>query len=270
MFDLKSLEVAYTNILPSLVSVVSTTAFFFVLYYVTKFPLKTFLKRTGIQETLVRILIHTLYKWTLVLIALLVVLPQLGVDVTAALAGIGILGIAIGFAAKESLANIMAGFVIFSEKLYKTGEWIDVKGHYGQVKNITLRTTRIRTRDNVFVILPNNEIINNPVINSSAEGMLRVSASIGIAYKESVDEARKVLLQYMKGIEGVRSDPPPDVVVNSLGDSSVNLLARIWIDDAGKEISFRFKLIEGCKKALDEAGIEIPYPHREVFINQRK
>ena len=102
--------------------------------------------------------------------------------------------------------------------------------------------------------------------NYSEEGMVRITAKVGIAYQESVDAARTVLLKAVETIDGVRSEPAPSVVVDELADSSVNLLVRLWVDDAGTDPFYRFTLTEACKKALDEAGISIPFPQRDVHM----
>ena len=196
----------------------------------------------------------------------IVVLAQVGVNVTAAIAGVGVVGIAIGFAAKETLSNILSGFGIFIDHLYKRGDWVTIADKYGQVKEITLRTTKIRTLDNIFVIVPNAQVTQNPVTNYSEEGMVRISVAVGIAYRESIDEARTALLAGVAKIDGVRTEPAPAVVVDELGESSVNLKVRMWVDDAESDPFYRFTLTEACKKALDEAGISIPFPQRDMHM----
>jgi small conductance mechanosensitive channel len=244
--------------------------FFIMFYMVTSRLLRSALSRTAMQPSLVEVTVNSLYKWAIMIIAIISFLSQLGINVTAALAGVGVVGIAIGFAAKETLANILSGFSIFIDKLYRKGDWVTIAGKYGQVKSITLRTTKIRTLDNIFVIVPNSAITGEPVTNYSEEGMVRISAKVGIAYGESIDKAREVLLVAAGSIDGVRSDPSPAVVVDELADSSVNLLVRLWVDDAGSDPFYRFTLTEVCKKALDEAGITIPFPQRDVHLNTTK
>lgn len=249
---------------PSVLAIVLAIVISIIFYYVTARFFKSTLRKTAMRDALIDITVDSLYRWVLIIFVGIFILSQIGVDVTAALAGVGVVGLAIGFAAKETLANIMSGFGIFIDKLYRKGDWVEIAGQYGQVKDITLRTTKIRTLDNIFIILPNASVTNNPVINYSEEGMVRISAKIGIAYKESVDKARSVLLEAVRNIEGVRNEPEPQVVIEELADSSVNLLVRIWVDDAGSDKHFKFELNETCKRALNEAGIEIPFPQRVI------
>jgi len=254
---------------PNIVAGFLVAVFFIVFYLVTSRLLRSALSRTSMQFSLIEVTVSSLYKWAIMIIGFISFLSQLGINVTAALAGVGVAGIAIGLAAKETLSNIMSGFSIFIDKLYRKGDWVTIDGEYGQVKSITLRTTKIRTLDNIFVIVPNAAITASPVTNYSEEGMVRITAKIGIAYGESIDQAREVLINAASNIEGVRAEPAPAVVVDELADSSVNLLVRLWVDDAGTDPFYRFTLTEVCKKALDEAGITIPFPQRDVHMESK-
>lgn len=255
---------AVWSYVPNVVAGIVVAVFFIIFYSVTSRLLRAALARTAMQPSLIEVTVSSLYKWAIMVIAVIAFLSQLGINVTAALAGVGVVGIAIGFAAKETLANILSGFSIFIDKLYRKGDWVTIAGEYGQVKVITLRTTKIRTLDNIFVIVPNSAITGEPVTNYSEEGMVRITAEVGIAYSESIDDAREVLLKAARSIEGARLEPAPAVVVDKLDDSSVNLLVRLWVDDAGTDPFYRFTLTEVCKKALDEAKISIPFPQRDM------
>lgn len=263
-------KAVFVSWIPNIVSAIVAGSLVIIFYLVTSRILEEALRRTHMRPSLIKISIHSLYKWSLMIIAIIFILSQIGVDVTAALAGVGVVGLAVGFAAQQTLANIMAGFGIFIDDLYRTGDWVMIAGHYGQVKEITLRTTKIRTLDNVFIILPNSQVTSNPVTNYSEEGMVRITVKVGIAYKQPIEEARQVLLNAVQLIDGVRQDPAPVVVVDELADSSINLLVRIWVDDAGADQSYRFKLTETCKRALDDAGIPIPFPQRDVHLFEER
>jgi len=195
---------------------------------------------------------------------------QIGVNVTAALAGMGVAGIAVGFAAQDSLANSIAGFLIFWDKPFKVGDFVHVQDEYGEVTEITLRTTRIRTRNNTFVVMPNKEIIEDVLVNHSMYGETRVDIPVGIAYKESIDDARTALLRAVDEVDGVLAEPEPRVVVTGLGASSIDLEVRVWICEADTERPVYFRTVEACKKALDDAGIEIPFPHLQLFVDEVK
>lgn len=235
-------------------------------YLITRHALEVALKRTHMQPSLVKISVRSLYKWLIIILTTIFALSQLGFNVTAALAGVGVLGIAIGFAAQQTLANILSGFGIFIDHLYRSGDWVKIDGHYGEVVNITLRATKIRTLDNTFVIIPNSVVSASSVINYSEQGRVRIAAKVAVPYDRDVAEARKAIVAAASGMDGIRRDTEPEVVVEELGDSGVNLLVRVWIDNAREEQKYFFALTELCKKALDDADITIPFPQRDVHM----
>ena len=159
----------------------------------------------------------------------------MGINVGAALAGLGVVGLTIGFAAKDTLSNIMAGFLIFWDKPFHVGDWVSLGGSDGQVAEITMRTTRLRTRNNTWIIIPNEAVINQVLVNHSTDGQTRLEVPVGIAYKEDIGMARRAILGALESVDGVMRDPAPAVVVNSLGDSSIDLLIQVWIPDAEAE-----------------------------------
>ncbi len=265
--DLHRLLDAVVRFLPNLVAAVAILIAFWVLFRLTRGSLRLVLRRTGFHETLIHMLVDNIYRFVLVVFGLIMAADQIGIDVGAALAGLGVAGIAVGFAAQDSLANMIAGFLIFWDKPFTVGDWVSVSEQYGQVSLITMRTTRIRTNNNTYVVIPNKKIIDEVLVNHSKHGETRLEIPIGIAYKESIPEARKVLLEAVRGQKGIMESPEPDVVLEDLGDSSVNLRVRVWIDDPSQERPVHFRVMEACKLALDGAGIEIPFPHLQLFLD---
>lgn len=235
---------------------------------ITQPALRAALRRARFADGLITLLVDGVYRVVLGLFTIVMAASQLGVDVSALLAGFGVIGIAIGFAAQETVANTIAGFLIFWDRPFKIGDYITTQSLYGEVREITLRTTRIRTNDNTFVVIPNKQVIGDTLVNHSMYGATRVVVEIGIAYKEKIAEARTVLLAVLPSIEGVITHPAPDVVARSLGDSSVNLEIRVWIDEAEQEMPVQARVVEAAKVALDNAGISIPFPHLQLFVDQ--
>jgi small conductance mechanosensitive channel len=273
MQDLLEL-VNLTNILnvgiifaPKLFAAVLVLFVFWVLMRVTTPGIRTILSRARLAEPLIHLVVDNLYRWTIFTIALVMAASQLGIDVAAALAGIGVVGIAVGFAAQETIANMIAGFLIFWDRPFEVGDYVTTLGKYGEVRNITMRTTRIRTPENTYVVLPNKQIIGELLVNHSMLGHMRVNVPVGIAYKENIPQARSVLLEAAKATEGVLKAPAPDVVATELGGSSVNLEVRVWVKDAKEELPVFFSTLEACKLALDVANIEIPFPHLQLFVD---
>jgi len=250
-----------------LVAVLVLTAFW-IGFRLARRPLHAVLERMRLEKALVDLLVDRVFRFGLYVFGVVMALGQLGVDVTAALAGIGVAGIAIGFAAQDSLSNVIAGFLIFLDKPFKVGDWVTVSDQYGMVSEITMRTTRIRTNNNTYVVIPNKNIIDEVLVNHSKHGETRIDVPVGIAYKEDVGRAREVLLAAAARVEHVISDPAPAVAVVGLGASSVDLQVRVWIAEAAREKPVYASVVEQSKRALDEAGIEIPFPHLQLFVEQ--
>ncbi len=267
----KSIDAAtvYNTILGTIPDVLGALAVlfgFWLLFRLTRKPARFILEKANIHTNLIDLLIDNVYKVILIIFAVVMAASQIGLNVGAMLAGIGVAGIAFGFAAQDSLANSIAGFLIFWDKPFEVGDLISVAGEYGQVKEITLRSTRIRTLNNTYVVLPNKGVIDQVLVNHSKHGETRIEVPVGIAYKEFIPDARKVILEKVLGLEGVLKEPAPDVVVKQLGNSSVDLIVRVWIEDARHEMPVFYRVMEASKLALDAGGIQIPYHHLQLFI----
>lgn len=265
-FDQQTAVETLWSFVPNSISAVAAILSIVVFYLITARLFEAALRKTAMQESLVQITVRSLYRWAVIIFGLILALGQLGINLTAAVAGIGVLGLAIGFAAQQTIANIFSGFGIFVDKLYAAGDWVRVDDNYGEVVSISLRTTKIRTLDNTFISVPNSLVTSSPVINYSEEGILRITAKVTIGFGVPIEKARKALIEGVSDIKGVLKNPAPAVVADKLGDSGVNLLVRIWVKDAGFEQKYYFQLTETCKNALDKAKITIPVPQRDIHI----
>lgn len=265
--DLENLLSQVLAFIPDLIIALVILYAFRVVFRLSAPSLRAVLKRAQFEDAMITLFVDRVYAALLMIFAGLWAAGQVGINVGAAIAGLGVAGIALGFAAQDTLSNIIAGFMIFWDRPFTVGDYISVAGHYGSVRELTLRTTRIRTLNNTYIVIPNRTIIDEVLINNSQHGQMRLEIPVGIAYKESIAEAREVLVTAMTHVEGVMALPPPDVVVTELADSGVNLYVRVWIDDARDEKPVFFRAIEASKVALDEAGIEIPFPHRQLVAD---
>lgn len=179
-------------ILPKLAAAILVFLAFLVLLRVVQPALRAVLRRANFAPALIHLLVDGVVRGTVLIIGLVMAASQLGINIAAALAGLGVLGIAVGFAAQETIANMIAGFLIFWDRPFKVGDWVTTQDRYGEVRDITLRTTRIRTLDNTDVVIPNKQVIGELLVNHSMYGETRVTVPIGIAYKESIADARRV------------------------------------------------------------------------------
>ena len=267
LIDVKELLTAVVAFVPKVGAALLVLVAFWLIYRVSRPGLRAALHTADFHEALIQLMVDNLYRYAIMIVSLVMAADQLGINVGAALAGLGVAGIALGFAAQDSVANVISGIMIFWDKPFIVGDWIRTEGNYGKVTEITLRSTRIRTNRNTYVVIPNKSVIDAVLENYSKHGELRIDVPIGIAYKEDIRQAREVLLEAVRKIPGVMAQPQPDVVVESLGDSSVNLLVRAWIETADEMQPKTFVVVEASKLALDAAGIQIPYPHLQLFVD---
>jgi MscS family membrane protein len=207
--------------------------------------------------------------------AVIIALDQLGINVMPFIAGAGVAGIAIGFAAKDTLSNLIAGVLLIIDRPFEIGDRIEVwsapagSATWGDVIDIGIRATKIRTTDHIVVIIPNNEIMTRDIINYTAiSDMIRVRINIGIAYDADIGKAKEIINAVARELDWVATEPAPKVVVRNFGESSVDLQLRVWIRDARKRMDTISTITDQVKTAFDRKGIEIPYPKRDITIRQ--
>jgi small conductance mechanosensitive channel len=242
----------------------------FLLLYLIYRGLSTALDRSeSIEPGLQSVLLKTFRVVTLVFIGI-IVLDQLGLNVAVLIGGLSIAGIIAGFAARDSLENFISGVTVLVDQPFRVGDYIEIDDEYGQVDEITLRSTRIRTVRNEIIILPNTEMITQRVINHTKRNVLRVDIEFGIAYKEYPEEARQVVLPLTEDDDRIFSEPSPTVVVTAMNDSSVDMVLRFYIRDPSQEVPIRWEYTEKVREALREADIEIPFPHQQLFLDEAK
>lgn len=198
--------------------------------------------------------------WALVLVT---VLAQFGVETTSILAALGGMALAIGLALQGTLSNVASGVMILVQKPFKVGEAITVGDITAVVQNIGLFTTELKQFDGLFVMIPNSELWNQPIVNFHRHPTRRFELVVGIAYEDSMEQARKELLALAEADERVLDDPAPQAFVSSLDDSSVGIGLRVWCA-TGDYLGLTWDLTEAAKARFDAVGISIPFPQREI------
>lgn len=196
---------------------------------------------------------------------IITVASRVGIPTTSFVAVLGAAGLAVGLALQGTLSNFAGGVLVLLFKPYKVSHLIEAQGHTGWVKEIQIFVTILTTPDNKTVIIPNGAISNGNITNYSTLGKIRVDLIMGISYSSNIKKAKEVLLQTMRQHDKVMKDPAPFVGVESLGDSSVNLAVRPHCTPEDYWDVY-FDIYEAGKIALDEAGIEIPFPQVDVHM----
>ena len=208
--------------------------------------------------------------------AVILALDVLGINVMPFIAGAGVAGIAIGFAAKDTLSNLIAGVLLIIDRPFEIGDRIEVwsapagSATWGDVVDIGLRATKIKTTDHIVIIIPNNEIMKRDIVNyTSISTKIRVRINVGVAYDADIDKAKELIERVAGEAAWISKEPPPKVVVRNFGESSVDLQLRVWIDNARKRMDTISYITDNIKAAFDKNGIEIPYPKRDITLIHR-
>lgn len=222
------------------------------------------ISRYNVDESLKSFLL-SLISIILKILLFVAVLQQFGVETTSFIAIIGAAGLAVGLALQGTLANFAGGVLVLLFKPYKIGDLIESQGVLGAVKDIQIFNTIMMSPENKTIIMPNGAIMNNHITNYSADGKIRVDTTVGISYGADMKVAKDALLQMLKDDPRVMQDPAPTVAVSELADSSVNLVVRPWCDPAVYWDVY-FDTVEKAKVALDNAGIEIPFPQTDIHL----
>jgi small-conductance mechanosensitive channel len=228
------------------------------------------LNRTHVRNTLVD-LAETLVSvliWVLgLMIASSIVLP--GVTPANLLAVLGLGSVAVGFAFKDIFENFLAGVLIMLRRKMRIGDMIECESVEGKVEHITLRDTYLRHLSNELVLVPNAYLFKNPVKILTESGTRRHQVEVGVGYDVDLDAARTVIEQAVRDAEGVDTSQRIDVFAKEFGDSSINFLVRWWA--GSKPIDMhrsRDAVVRGIKRALDDAGMEIPFPYRTLTFKE--
>ena len=247
-----------SNALPEVLIAIIILIFFLLIWFGLKKVLTIFIKRTHMDLTAASFL-QTILKYSLLIIGVISSLNQIGVNVTSILTSLGILGLTIGFAAKDALSNIISGIFIFWDRPFVINDLIEIEDQYGRVDLITLRSTRIVTVDGKMLAIPNTYIVNKIVSSYTNFPHLRIEVSIAVSMNENIAKIRSLLVGLVEKDKNYMDKPEPEVVVESLNDYNILIKLRAWIFDERKNIPLRYELREKAFNVLFEAGVNMPY-----------
>jgi small-conductance mechanosensitive channel len=214
------------------------------------------------------LLFQNLLRVVAIIAGLIWLLSIWKVNLTPLFASAGIVGIAVALAAKDTLSNFFGGISIFMDKTYKIGEYIILEsGERGEVVVIGIRSTRLKTRDDVIITIPNSIMANSKIINESAPiPRFRIRVPIGVAYGSDLEKVEQVLLDVADANPNVEKTPEPRIRLRTFADSSVNFQMLCWVGDPRAKGLETHNLLKAAYKAFYEQGITIPYPQRDVHI----
>jgi len=232
---------------------------------------KTSAKRTEstLDEGLLPLLRKAL-KTSVVILGVLIILGKWGVEIGPLVGALGIGGLAIALALNSSLSNIFSGIQLILDRSINVGDKVKLEsGDVGIVLDIGLRSTRVQTYDNEVISLPNSQLANAQVKNyTKPDATIRVTVNFGVAYGSDVTEAKRVVLDAIKQLEDIMLEPEPQVLFLNMSDFSLDMCARVWVDDYGKQFARKLEMTELVYNTLNESGIEIPFPTRTVYVKK--
>lgn len=209
-------------------------------------------------------------RWSVIILGTIWALDMVNFNVTAFVAGLGIVGFTVGFALQDIAKNFVAGILLLLQRPFEIGQAIQVAGHSGTVTEVSLRATEIRTLDGLQVFIPNADVYTNALTNYSRATQRRITLQVGVAYGTDLDQATQVALAAVSQVPGViGDDPEPVVVFDSFGDSSINFSLYYWIDlDQISYFAGQDQGLKAVNRAFEREGIEIPFPIRVLHLRQ--
>jgi len=227
---------------------------------------KSVKSRINVDDTISSIL-QRIVSYGIFIICVIMILNIFGVNTASLIAVLGAAGIAVGLALKDTLGNIASGIILFFLGSYRRGEFIEFDSFSGTVKEINLFTTILETPDGIYISAPNSSIWGNPLRNYTRNGKRRMELSVRISYSDSVDTAFGVLRDIITSETRFLREPAPQVILQSMQDSCVNLVVRAWADNKDYWDVY-WQQMRNIKEKIEEAGLNIPFPQQDVHIVQ--
>ena len=218
-------------------------------------------KRSSRHHT---VMVRRLVFYVIVLLFGVAALREAGFSLDVVLGAAGILTVAIGFASQTSASNMISGLFLLVEKPFEIGDFIEVEAIMGEVVGIDMLSVKLRTRDNLYVRIPNETLIKTPVINRSRFPIRRIDLSVGIAYAEDAEKVEALLMGLAESNSACLEEPKAFVLVSAFGPSSVDLQFSFWVPK-DKVLEGKSDMLVAIKKTLDREGIEIPFPHTSIY-----
>lgn len=204
----------------------------------------------------------------IVLLGIFIVLKVLGLSdfLAGLLASAGVVGLAVGLALQDPLINLFSGVIMSVRQLYNLGDLVETNGHFGNIQKISLRSTILRAKDGKEIIIPNKDVIQNPLVNYTISGERRVDINCGVSYGDDLEKVRNLVIKTIKALDICNNNKPIDFYYSEFGDSSINFTARFWLTDTEQKpyIMAKSEAIIAIKKAFDNHDIAIPFPIRTL------
>lgn len=258
IFDPEILGGQIADFAINLIVAAVTFGAFYLAWIIIRLLLEVFMRSSELDETS-QAFIKRVLKYSILLAGLFNALSTMGVDTAGFLASLGIVGITIGFAARDAFSNLISGILIYLDRPFVIGDLVEVGDSYGRVEQIALRSTRIITSDGKMLAVPNAEIINKTVTSYTNFPHLRLDVEVTIGVTEDIQKVRQVLLGVLQNDQDYLDETPARVIVTQLNDYNVAVELQAWIKDERSHVEKRAELREKIFTALNDAQIEMPF-----------
>lgn len=220
--------------------------------------LEPLLRRSALDRT-AQAFVRTTFRYGVLVIGAVAAAGELGLETASLVTTLGVAGLTVGFAARDALSNVISGLIIYWDRPLVLGDLIDIDGHYGRVDRITLRSTRVVTRDGRMLAIPNSDVVNSTVASYTNFPHLRLDLEVKVGVEENLAHIRRTLLAVVDDDADVLEDPAPRVAVTALGDYNNTVELQVWIDDERSHVQKRYQLRERVYGALVDAGVQMPF-----------
>lgn len=259
------------NLIKGIPNLLTALAIFVVGVYLARFlgrVVQRVLKRRKAPEGVTHLLVE-LTRVSVIVIGGITALQRF-FDVTAFLAGLGIIGFTVGFALQDVMKNFAAGVILLIQQPFHVGEAIGVAGFDGTVLEIDLRSTEIKALDGRIVNIPNSDVLAHPIVNYTRADRRRIELSVGVGYDTDMETARRATLEAIRNVPGIVSEPEPLIGFSNFGDSALELNAYFWIDTAlTNPLAAKDAALSLVRNALNKREIDIPFPIRTVYVRSQ-
>jgi len=254
-----------------LIAVVVAGLAYFFSKYVRKLAVKTTSRFTTNRTVLNLVSNLTAVVFGVVVLFIILSVLNLGESINKILATAGVLGLAVGLALQDPINNLFSGVFMSVRELYRIGDLVKTNDHFGTIVDIDLRSTKLKNPTGQIITIPNKDVIQNSLTNFTTTGERRVDVSCGVSYGDDLEVVEAIVIKTLKGLKNSIESKPIDVVFNEFGDSSINFIARFWInpDTHTDYLMEQSKAIKAIKKAFDAEDIMIPFPIRTLDFGIR-
>jgi small conductance mechanosensitive channel len=216
-------------------------------------------------------LLAQMARWAILALGGVTALQQVDFDVTGLVAGLGIVGFALGFALQDIAANFISGIILLVQQPFRPGDLIETNSYLGIVKAVDLRATLLQTQAGEDVLIPNGKVMSESMINFSKSPGKRVTVEVGVAYGSDLERVRETVIKALKGVPARLEHKPPFVRFHTFASSSINLTGYVWVDITKiHPLDAKDAAVTNVKTAFAQAGIEIPFPIQVVYANEPK